>query len=811
MSIKTSVDYSSVILNQNQAPSTSSSQIVVNDDQWRYQEFFIPSSHARGEEGFVPDLSGFQIFASVPEGLEQAISFEWVLQRRTFGVKWRTEASGRQLGVEVSGPESWVSIFFPPVDISGATEDRFRIGVRSRTPQTGRSGVASYVDGTLTIEGLTYSRKLTPGIAIEINHDGISTIVKLEDDETEVSWRTSVGLSAIWYASPNPLETQYARAVGSEGLPVVIDGSEISWNFRVLGLTAEDGIDFLGNRYRSAIRVQDVSAVDAINGNPERGWMSKPNPSRFAVESLYFDVRPTSSTPRYGQVNLIPNPVFAESGSGWSPNVSSGITVLNSGRTLIPDGSGKYGWRSNGTNTTAIDRAHGAYQTDPVSELTAVTPGQILYARLEAHAVTKTSDQRVHLQITFYDVSGNVLTNTTVVNPITDIGGQTFLMTSNPAPSGSVYARLFFSTHTAVTGTYDVYFTDIMMSTDPVDEYADGSYPSWSWTGVPFDSTSIEVLDNEPGDNVAVIDRVLIDPITPGVWCSIYYSYEGEPGTSDEEWDNRTWRRVDTSINLKEKTSYVFPEPVLAKFIKLEFTHLQPQQYSPGVFAQPVRYKKHPRWVLDYFAARVESDRRTTNQTVANKVGVVYSALDLLYNYYLDDLGQEPDSPARGSNSFDPDLLGPYEDVMDVEMLNKINTAMRPYADYAKNWDRSLLGEVGLLDTNSRIEDYPFEKATQAGLYQKTDYASLRNVGVAFESDYPVMFFYLDGSHKYRVAQSSFSHDRAYFAGIREVAFLRDQYSSTYDADLYIENGGDQFNAERSEFEYIDGKMKVPD
>lgn len=800
MSIRTSLDYSSVILNQNRAPTSSSSKLSINDEQWRYQSFFLPANFARGSsETFVPQLSGLQIFGSVPEHCATSTSFEWVLERRNFGVGWVTLASGRQLGVEHSGEEVWSTVLFEGVDVQNDLEERYRIGIKSRIPTSGASGEGRYENGVAFIGEYQHTIALTPNTPIEVFQEGADTILVLDDDWTTVHWYHSTGISALWFSNPNPLADQYAYATDANENALLDGSDEFSLNFRILGLTADEGVDFLGNRYRSAVRTQSAESTDSINGDPNRAWVSKPNPSRFAVESLYFDIRPRSQAPRYGMTNYMrdPNgegPMNGFTDSGGSSHISSPDRALFRGRSI------------------------------KVS--TSVQGDSFMYWRVPTGDMSNFQSKTAHLSFYSYHSSTWSHTGDNVrVGGMRQISGLSDLkvVAADSIPRDKWVRRTFEIEDVDSSkilelvfdnqGVGDVYYSGIMLTVGAHDNYADGGFPEWSWAGMPHNSVSIQRLESDPDDELTVVDRIFIDPVTPGIWCSIYYSHDGDPGTTDDEWDNRQWKRVNMSCLLKEKKAYALPEPIFAKYIKLEFTHLHPQQYSPGNFAQPIPYKKHPRWVLEYFMARLESDRRTTEQTVANKVGVVYDTLDLLYNYYLDDLGQEPILPVQSQPEFDIQKTseGLYQDVMDIEMVNKISTVLKPYSEYATNWGSgSLLGEISLLNANLRLEDYPFEKATGSDPRQKVDYAALRNVSVAFEADYPVMFFYLDGPHEYRVAQAALSHNRAYFAGIREVAFLRDSYLPEFDAVQYIENGGDTFNAERSEFTIIDGKLTIP-
>lgn len=56
---------------------------------------------------------------------------------------------------------------------------------------------------------------------------------------------------------------------------------------------ADTGFDIFGNPYRTSLISNEASA--AADGNSLTYWQSQPNPSRNAVECLYFDIRPSDT------------------------------------------------------------------------------------------------------------------------------------------------------------------------------------------------------------------------------------------------------------------------------------------------------------------------------------------------------------------------------------------------------------------------------------------------------------------------------------------------------------------------------------
>ena len=565
--------FSGVVINQNVRPD-SDHYHDVSSHPWTYQEVFLPNDYPRGADGseiIYPDLSGIQVLSSVTDA--DTAAYEWTLEYQIFGLGWVELGSGSSTGCHATGTHVWFDILFEdPIEItetiSGA---RLRIGLR-----------------------------------------------------------TTAGIDKIWYSAPNPLALDgFVKAYESDKTtPIENSGDEVSLCFRVLGLVAESGVDFLGNSYRSAVAASRVAEIDAINGDVSKTWMSKPNPSRFAVESLYFDVRPQEPT------------TYVESSPG---------------------------------------------EFDPVTGI---------------------SDQSV------------------------------------------------------------------------------------------------------------VVDGVVVDPVTPGVYFNVYYTSEGNPGTSEEDWENKLWIRVPLSFKATKRETHALPEPISAKYIKIEFTHLQAKSYAPGDFARPTKYKKHPRWVLDYFLLRTESQKRIEDKLINRRVAVIYDAYDLAYNYYLDDLKQEPNRPVEIDPSYTNEVNSYLSssdnllDQVDSEMIEKISIAFRPYRENPSGFAKSdyVLGEYAKDSASDFLTNYPFESPSTPN-FKYSDLNGLRSQSVIFESDYPVMFFFITCRHKYREIVADFSHDRAYFVGVKEIAFVRDKYQISHDSTQYIEPGGDLANTERNDFTLEGGVM----
>lgn len=327
------------------------------------------------------------------------------------------------------------------------------------------------------------------------------------------------------------------------------------------------------------------------------------------------------------------------------------------------------------------------------------------------------------------------------------------------------------------------------------------------WLSKPNPSEfAVESLyfDMTSGSGLAqVVDRVLIDPITVGVYFHVYFSNDGDPGTSEIEWERKLWTPVVKTFQMNRREVHALPNPITAKYIKVEFSHLRPEKYEPGDFQVPIRFKKHPKWVLNYFLARLSELQTSDDPIVASRVRVNYNALDLAYNYYLDDLGQEPDAPVHLDQSANENLLSQFltdqsdaAEQVDPITLGKITTAFQPF--------QKVPGTAGAIESvlklyNNAGTNYPIETIADPR-NPSFDVSSLRRERLIFENQFPVMFFYVTARHLYRVSEAQLNYNRAYFAGVREVAFTRDNYTAQADDQLYVEGVGDNVNVERNDF-----------
>jgi hypothetical protein len=307
-----------------------------------------------------------------------------------------------------------------------------------------------------------------------------------------------------------------------------------------------------------------------------------------------------------------------------------------------------------------------------------------------------------------------------------------------------------------------------------------------------FDLTGVDNRDS-------VFDRLLLDPITPGIVFHVYFSSEGDPGLTRREWEDKLWSPVSHTFVAQRRQEHAMPTPVSARYVKIEFSHLQAQHYSPGTYHEPIRYQKFPKWVQSHFLPNVNIDE---DSLVARRVAVIYDLYQLAYDAYIDDLKQIPADPNIAQLQ-SPGNLGEVDYSTLIKIRANLQQYQEPPASLVKSQDYLLS-----LSTLAQQSNYPVENLVRA-IANTTDVSNLNREALLLEQAYPKMFFYLTSRHAYREVEANFSEDRAYFAGIRELAFTRDTYSVASDNEVYVDTLTDFANAFRNDFLIEEGRPKL--
>lgn len=814
--------YSGVVLNQNATATDQYRWRDTYNGNWIYQTFTLPASHERGysaSEKIIPDLSGFQVLVSIDPSFAPSASLDYTLQYYGgVNVGWRPLTNGTVIGAHADGAFVWFDIIFPtsvPIspDLLGS-EFRFGIQTRTAAATTFNQPVTVTSTNNYAIGTQTYAATLTNNVPYPITVGGLPAFLLLSD--TKVTYSLQQGIATAWYTSPTPLmyrSTGYGQAYQADGItPLLGLGTSASLNFRLLGLTADNGTNFLGNEYRSAVIQTSAGNTDTTNGiNPIQGsgsasyYMSPPQPSPFSVISLYFDMRPVPSTPTYGAINIIGNPSFEYDAVNQAPSWWQTYTGTTSGTVLAQAVSQSWsyeGRQSLHMNYTFTANGQENGITTAILPISPTTGGQATPYSLSAQwNVVAISNAELQVGVVWYDSNEVILTwANDLITTTTGTGNVEF---SSTVPANAAYVQfIIYAQSTAASASFEGYMDAIQVTYSPsVQPYFDGDTLGYTWTAQRGQSPSVQLIDPEVQDDTVVLDGVLIDPVTPNMAVNVYYSSDDAYTSSnmtESDWEQKLWTRVPEVYLCTQRTQYVFPQPIQAKYTKIEFTNLPAQSYDPGPFQKAITYKKFPTWVANYFLNQMELP-----SFVTSLVNVQYDALQFAYNYYLDDLDRSPLVPSAPPSDLGSQLTTYFNSNpsgVDANTLSKIQLAMKPFQQTQPTMDAfsALGGYAANLIRNSVIP-----LTSEGGVPTPIDYStvsSLQREPVVLEQSMPVMYFFLTCRHAYKELTASFEYNRAYFAGVNDIAFMRHDYTVAADTPQYIETGGDLANIQSTDW-----------
>jgi hypothetical protein len=394
-------------------------------------------------------------------------------------------------------------------------------------------------------------------------------------------------------------------------------------------------------------------------------------------------------------------------------------------------------------------------------------------------------------------------------NPLSPLGVNAYLSPdgSSPITQGGNQASLLFRIEalTADSGTDflgNSYRSAVVVKSAEAINTVAGD-PVAHWLSRPNPSKyAVEALYADVSQNgePVVVDSILLDPLTPNVSFNVYYTNDGDVALSADDWDNKLWTRVPEVYTARKRDTYYLTQPATAKFFKIEFTNLQAQSYRTKVNA-PVQYRRFPSWVLDYFLLQYTQSRTTEDYFVGTSVNVVFDLLEYAYSYSTDGISSgAPQPPAlliQSALELQDQLSADLAQV-DTTTLSQISQSLVPFEQQPSNLTSPdflagvISNQVGL--ALSKLSLYPTENQQQSYSVNTPFTAARTRDPLIREKTQPDMFFYLTCRHFYRLSSSPFDNDRAYFAGVRELAFLRDNYAIPVDTPVYWETFGDSFN-----------------
>lgn len=324
-------------------------------------------------------------------------------------------------------------------------------------------------------------------------------------------------------------------------------------------------------------------------------------------------------------------------------------------------------------------------------------------------------------------------------------------------------------------------------------------------------------FDIRDGSNPSTIDEIWLDPVTPGALMHIYYSNDSD----ETDWDFKLWSPISRHYIL-QRGNLKLPNPVTAKFIKLEFTKFVPVPY-PSLYRNnlpPIRYRTHPTWVVEYIqsieqANKVNSIKNIIQSQVVNTpetLGVSTPKMTKLTDETRKSIVDFINNQTSSS------ILSNYEIWKPGTVQGQDVTTDSPEIYLNDLFQQSLLATVNsftvqgqkIVDSNIRSsQSFRQERSVQAKDLLPIVSRADRTV-TETEKNFPDTWFPRVCRHGYKVIEAKREFKVAYYVAIREVKFYRRNQLSAFDDDVYFETLADDNNTEINTFINGDWRYIVP-
>lgn len=300
-----------------------------------------------------------------------------------------------------------------------------------------------------------------------------------------------------------------------------------------------------------------------------------------------------------------------------------------------------------------------------------------------------------------------------------------------------------------------------------------------------------------------LIEAINIAPRTPGVRMNVYWTQQGTSGDAPKilnDWDYMLWTPIQETYTLRRNETIEFPQPIKASFIKLEFSSLNPLPFNIPDFPRlaPRVYRRFPTWVEDQF------NNSTIRNTVEdwflrNATPVQTKILAGLRTPIKEFEYKQKEflaALALGKIKANQLISAGLVDIADKALVDPI-TASRVYIQGTDQFQSSLLisvdqdsilGKLVVERFDPNILSDPVELPAES-VFDNIGTVSTINdrISESYQNLAQVpMRFNRTARHLYTYEQAEFNK-KAYFVGIDEVRFLRNNYTISRDDELIVD------------------------
>jgi hypothetical protein len=836
---KTEIDFSGFIINQNKTNLTSFNQTNYLLDldgttilKTFAQEFLLPQDFARNNR--YPKITGIHLNANTDANYKIAYSID--TYNDAYG--WKQIFEGTYIGAnETSGPK-WIQINFASFTIdSEYINQKFRIVVNGLTGVTGfyyseqspfEQDSCFVTDPTIVLpyktntildpRGVvnsslwgTYAGGNTPTKTFNVldgpENTEITTSFKVQVAPAGTTLTTNVTDSDT--ASNTSLSITGASSDGTRITYTTSSNPPLSPGQNIISITGFDNNNFNLNN----------TTVETVKTTL---------PYNFTVLNTLTTASETkSATAAYGRVYGVPK-IISDGYLSVTPGGNFSVSAWFKGDTavgairIIPyfrNANGEWVTLYNGTsvNLTSLNVNKWINLTG-----TFTVPTNAAYATFQIQWYGLTTSTTYTSQYT-----GCIMSTDSTPPLFFDGNSVDAIWTGTPNLSKSIIknkrikknkkavaVRFRLMGDVADDGT-DIFGNSYRSSIykQPAENVIDLNTDTWWMSKANPSKYGVESLYFDLGKK-DVVEALFVDPVTPNVNFNIYYIKGDEKpnGISSTDFDSMLWTRVPKQFQATKRQNYVFPTSVYARYFKIEFTSLQAQPYVTGDFQKPILYKKYPQWVFDYFLSIYAFNKNDTyDPFTASKVNVSFDLLQLAFNYYKNDIIQDG-MKANDIKTVNESIINLDQtvknlllknqdgvDSLDLTTYSKVKTAFDPFMDHPVN--RSTFDSViaGITLSNANYNNYPIEDKLIT-VANTGDVSTHNRNHLIQEKTIPHMYFFLDSRHSYREAIAKLQNNKAYFVGIKEIAFQRRDHKIVSNNDMYVISSGDVINSELNTF-----------
>lgn len=672
---------------------------------------------------------------------------------------------------------------------------------------------------------------------VTFNDKNLNTVALFYDSSATYLWETAnFSFQCLdsngKLVQPNAMRVVFSRRYDPFPFP---NTPAFAWSIDVRNLRAsylvaqesdfypDTGTDFLGNAYTTQFKNYPATAV--FSGSSSF-WQSRANPSPFAVESLYFNMtNPSGSAQTFDQIFIDPittgnslHIYYSNDDIGAS---TAGVSFANGSAFMqgnylwndhFVDGPDPSLWDSSSNimglyfpDFNNVGASADYFKTGIISVGSAFSVGgnitQQGYGRGDTTVLLSNAGK--------YGTAGSYLELDVALQGTTFSTGYSLqyqLTTSAYGGSANIVLKSILNGTAITTVTKAIpalASEDILgIRNDTSNGFAYMYTVPGGLTGTPILQGSVAALAgvSTGGRTAIIIEDVNSPPLSVD---QISFQEIHQYGAAD--WDSKLWTPVHK--NYTTKRGYLkLPNPITAKYVKLEFSNLTPTPY-PTFYAPnlpDIQFNAYPSWVVSYIeplAPRVTIlNQLQPDNVMTNNINLgLQQPNPSLYTdskpeSIFDYIASIENSPGTGVPTLNIGLNNNNNQLPQIYP----NTLFQESDLFSTVLTPDPLATRHLILNTGAATD--FSQEIPVGAYDVGPITARNDTSVIGERNYPILFFPRTCRHAYQVVETQRDQQLAYNVVIRQIGFYRTDQTVFTNNETYFETLDDTSSTESSNF-----------